>query len=137
MLAAAQMAVEKGRREGMRVLPDKDAFAACPSDSIDYAVMERAQQVGCVPVDMGWSDLGSWDTLHAIAARDADGNTSDEPNVTLIDSRNCLVRSDGPHVSLVGVDDLIVVVDGNDILIVPRGKSQLVKKAAEAAATRG
>lgn len=135
MLAAVTAAYEKGRRDGRRILPDPEAFAGCPSDSIDYAVMERSERVGCVPVDMGWSDVGSWDTLHAIADRDGDGNATDGL-ATLISTRNCLVRSDGPRISLVGVEDLIVVATANDVMIVPRGQSQLVKKAAEAAASR-
>jgi mannose-1-phosphate guanylyltransferase len=135
MAAAARAAVAQARREGARVLPDRDAFAQCPSDSIDYAVMERAEKVACVPVEMGWSDLGSWDALHAIAAKDAAGNAG-SANATLIEAQGCLVRSDGIHVSLVGTENLIVVASGNEILIVPRGKSQLVKKAAEAAAAR-
>lgn len=135
ILAAARSAVALARREGARVLPDTDAFAACPSDSIDYAVMERAEKVACVPVDMGWSDLGSWDALHAIAAKDGADNAAD-PSATLIGARGCLVRSDGIKVSLVGVEDLIVVASGDEILIVPRGQSQLVKQAAEAAAAR-
>jgi mannose-1-phosphate guanylyltransferase len=135
MAAAARTAVAQARREGSRILPDRDAFAQCPSDSIDYAVMERAEKVACVPVEMGWSDLGSWDALHSIAAKDAAGNAG-SANATLIETQGCLVRSDGIRVSLVGTEDLIVVASGNEILIVPRGKSQLVKKAAEAAAAR-
>jgi mannose-1-phosphate guanylyltransferase len=135
MAAAARTAVGKARREGARILPDRDAFAQCPSDSIDYAVMERAEKVACVPVEMGWSDLGSWDALYAIATKDEAGNAG-SANATLIETQGCLVRSDGIHVSLVGTEDLIVVASGNEILIVPRGKSQLVKKAAEAAAAR-
>ncbi|HEX7858309.1 MAG TPA: mannose-1-phosphate guanylyltransferase [Sphingobium sp.] len=135
MLAAVTAAHEKGRREGRRILPDAESFANCPSDSIDYAVMEQSERVGCVPVDMGWSDVGSWDTLHAIADKDSEGNAAGGL-ATLIGSRNCLVRSDGPRISLVGVEDLIVVATNNDVMIVPRGQSQLVKKAAEAAATR-
>lgn len=135
MLAAVTAAIEKGTRDGRHVLPDAESFAACPADSIDYAVMEQSERVGCVPVDMGWSDVGSWDVLHAIAGKDGDGNVADG-STTLISTRNCLVRSDGPHVSLVGVQDLIVVATANEVMIVPRGQSQLVKQAAEAAAAR-
>ncbi len=135
MLAAARAAMAGQPLDAARLTPDCDAFEQCPSNSIDYAVMERADRVACVPVDMGWSDLGSWDALHEISKRDeADNSASDA--VTLIDSRNCLVRSDGVHVTLVGVDDLIVVASGDQVMIVPRGKSQLVKQAAEAARKR-
>ena len=135
MLGAAREALAGQSLAAARILPDCDAFERCPSDSVDYAVMERADKVGCVPVEMGWSDLGSWDALHDIADVDAAANSAG-PAATLIDSSNCLVRSDGPHVTLVGVSDLIVVASGNEIMIVPRGKSQLVKKAAEAAQKR-
>ena len=74
ILAAAQDAMAAARRDGTRLFPDAHAFAASPSESIDYAVMERAERVAVVPVSMGWSDLGSWDALHAISDTDADGN---------------------------------------------------------------
>lgn len=135
MLAAARASLAGRVLDSERVTPDCDAFERCPSDSIDYAVMERADRVACVPVEMGWSDLGSWDALHDIADTDDAANSAGAA-ATLIDSHNCLVRSDGPHISLVGVENLIVVASGNEIMIVPRGKSQLVKKAAEAAQKR-
>jgi mannose-1-phosphate guanylyltransferase/mannose-1-phosphate guanylyltransferase/mannose-6-phosphate isomerase len=127
MVAAATAALDGARREGVRVWPDADAFAASPSDSIDYAVMEKASRVAVVPVAMGWSDLGSWDALHAISATDADGNAH-AGDVIAVDTANCFVRSDGVRVALVGVSDLIVVTSGNDVLILPRGRSQDVKK---------
>jgi len=130
MLAAAQDAMAAARREGVQIHPDAAAFAASPSDSIDYAVMERAYRVAMVPVAMGWSDLGSWDALHAISECDSAGNACRGDVITL-DSSNCLVRTDGPRVALVGVQDLIVVVNGNDILILPRGQSQKVKQVTE------
>jgi len=135
MLHAAQEAMAKARREGARVWPDADAFAASPSDSIDYAVMEKAERVAVVPVAMGWSDVGSWDALHAISDGDEAGNVHGSAgggDVLAIDTRNCLVRTDGIKVSLVGVEDLIVVASGNDVLVLPRGRSQEVKKLIEA-----
>ena len=131
MLVACQQAMDRGIRLGSRIMPDPDAFAACPADSIDYAVMEKADRVAVVPVSMGWSDVGSWDALHLLSECDADGNAH-RGTVLSIDSTNCLVRSDGPRVALVGVEDLIVVASGDDVLIVPRGHSQDVKKLIEA-----
>ncbi|RYD50648.1 MAG: mannose-1-phosphate guanylyltransferase/mannose-6-phosphate isomerase [Sphingomonadales bacterium] len=132
MLAAAQSAMAKGRREGTRIWPDADAFAASPSNSIDYAVMERSPKVAVVPVSMGWSDVGSWDALHAISEADEGGNVV-RGDVVAIDTANCLVRAGtGKRVALVGVEDLIVVADGDDILILPRGRSQDVKRLLEA-----
>ncbi len=131
MLVAARGAMTAATREGSRIFPDRDAFAAAPDQSIDYAVMERATRVAVVPVSMGWSDLGSWDALHAISEADADGNAH-QGEVLAIDTKNCLVRSDGVRIALVGVEDLIVVASGGDVLILPRGRSQEVKKLIEA-----
>jgi mannose-1-phosphate guanylyltransferase/mannose-1-phosphate guanylyltransferase/mannose-6-phosphate isomerase len=132
MLVAVQRSMDKARREGGRIWPDDDEFAACPSDSIDYAVMEKAPRVAVVPVAMGWSDVGSWDALHAISDCDGHGNVC-RGDVIAIDTANCLVRADADkRVALVGVEDLIVVVSGDDVLVLPRGRSQEVKKIIEA-----
>ena len=131
ILLAAEAAMAAAQRQGVRVLPDATAFAASPDVSIDYAVMEKAERVAVVPVQMGWNDVGSWDALHAISHQDGNGNTH-AGEVTAIDTRNCLVRTDGAHIALVGVEDLIVVASGNDILILPRGRSQEVRKLTEA-----
>lgn len=136
MLAAAQNAMARAERDGVQILPDASAFAASPSDSIDYAVMEKADRVAVVPVSMGWSDVGSWDALHALSDCDADGNSGSD-DALLIDSKNCLVRTDGARVAMVGVHDLIVIASGNDILILPRGQSQDVKKVVEELKARG
>ena len=130
MLAAAEAAMAAAVREGSRIFPDREAFAASPADSIDYAVMEKAARVAVVPVAMGWSDLGSWDALHAISDGDAADNAI-HGEVVALDTSNCLVRSDGVRVALVGVQDLIVVASGNDVLILPRGRSQEVKRLLE------
>ncbi|MFA6123812.1 MAG: mannose-1-phosphate guanylyltransferase/mannose-6-phosphate isomerase [Sphingomonas sp.] len=135
ILAASQRAMDGLRADGTRTYPDAEAFAAAPSDSIDYAVMEKADRVAVVPVSMGWSDLGSWDALHEISDRDQDGNvhaSREGGEVIAIDTANCLVRSDGARIAMVGVQDLIVVASGKDILILPRGRSQEVKALIEA-----
>jgi mannose-1-phosphate guanylyltransferase len=131
MLAAATEGMEKARRDGNRIYPDAKAFGASPSESVDYAVMEKAGRVAVVPVDMGWSDLGSWDALHAIAPRDAENNVH-QGEVVAIDTSGCLIRTDGPLVAAVGIQDLIVIATGDAVLILPRGSSQDVKRAVEA-----
>jgi mannose-1-phosphate guanylyltransferase len=130
MLTAARDAHDKATHDGTRVLPDAEAFAAAPADSIDYAVMEKADRVAVVPVSMGWSDIGSWDALYAIG----DSHAGD---VVAIDTDNCLLRSDGIRIAAVGVKDLIVVASGDSVLIVPRGQSQDVKKIVEALKAAG
>lgn len=124
MLAAAQAAMAAARRDGALIHPDADAFAACPSDSIDYAVMEKAERVAVVPVSMGWSDIGSWDALHEFGVDSKGGGVE-------IDVRDCLIRSDAIRIHAVGISDLIVVASGNDIIILPRGQSQRVKEITQ------
>jgi mannose-1-phosphate guanylyltransferase/mannose-1-phosphate guanylyltransferase/mannose-6-phosphate isomerase len=131
MLAAAKDAIAGARHEGSYVFPEPEAFARCPSDSIDYAIMERAEKVACVPVAMGWSDVGSWDSLHAVSERDANDNSL-RGDVLALGASRCLVHTDGPRVALVDVEDLIVVVSGNDVLILPRGKAQEVRRIVDA-----
>lgn len=128
MLAHARDAIAGARREDGLVHPDEAAFQACPSNSIDYAVMERAEKVAVAPVSMGWSDVGSWDALYEI------GGAHAGVLPVAIDTRDCLIRSDGIRVHTVGVSDLIIVASGNDILILPRGKSQDVRKIVDARA---
>jgi mannose-1-phosphate guanylyltransferase/mannose-1-phosphate guanylyltransferase/mannose-6-phosphate isomerase len=114
------------------IRPDPDRFARSPSVSIDYAVMEKDRRVAVVPVEMGWSDIGSWDALHELRERDERGNVATGP-ATLIDTDNCLVHSAGRRVVTLGVSDLIVVVGEDEVLVLPRGQSQRVKEAAERA----
>ena len=129
-VAAVRASIDAGERRGQRVYPDAALFAEVADESVDYAVMEKAAKVAVVPVEMGWSDLGSWDALHEIAERDADGN-SHFGEVVAIDTSGCLIRTDGPLVAAVGVKDLIIVATGDAILILPRGSSQDVKRAVE------
>lgn len=129
MLAAAQAAMAAARTEGNRIYPDNTDFAACPSDSIDYAVMEKAERVVVVPVSMGWSDVGSWDALHDIRGKDDGGNTV-IGETRLSEAKGNLIHADGIRVSIHGVDNLIVVANGKEVLILPRGSSQKVRDFA-------
>ncbi len=108
MLRAVRTCMDKAQRQDNIIRPDPDCFADSPSDSIDYAVMERAEKVACVPVTMGWSDVGSWDSLHDISVKDDNGNVL-QGDVLALGTKGCLVHSDGPRIALVDVDDLIVV----------------------------
>ncbi len=130
MLAAAQAAFERAHRDGTLLTPDADAFAACPSNSIDYAVMEKADRVAVVPVNMGWSDVGSWDALYGLNARDEAQNAV-SGDVRLLESWGNLVQSDGIRISAHGINDLIIIASGNEVMILPRGQSQNAKKLAK------
>lgn len=128
---AAERSVAAGMQDGDAFYADAPAFADAPSDSIDYAVMEKAARVAVVPVSMGWSDLGSWHTVHALAAgKDADGNAL-AGDVFAHDSTGNLVRAGGKRVSLVGMEGVAVIVDGDDILVMPLDRCQDVRAAAK------
>lgn len=127
MLAATAQAMAMATHIGNRISPDAASFAAAPADSIDYAVMENADRVAVVPVNMGWSDVGSWDALYGLGSHDGNANCHRGDVVTL-DTNNSLMVSDGIRITALGVSDLIVVASGQDVLIIPRGRSQEVKR---------
>lgn len=131
ILVATEESVATGRSEALRLYPDSLSFGRSPSDSIDYAVMEKAERVAVVPVEMGWSDVGSWDALHELAIKDVSGNAH-HGEVLAIDTSNCLIRSEGPLVAAIGVKDIIVIATKDAILVMPRGDSQQVKLAVDA-----
>jgi mannose-1-phosphate guanylyltransferase/mannose-1-phosphate guanylyltransferase/mannose-6-phosphate isomerase len=129
MGAAVRDAMSRAQRSGNHINPDADSFAACPADSIDYAIMEKAPKVAVAPVSMGWSDVGSWDALHDIGEKDADGNVT-SGTVRLDSSHGNLIHADGIRVSVHGVDDLLIIANGNEVMILPRGTSQKVRDFA-------
>ena len=128
---AADRAVAAGMYDGDALYADAIAFAKAPSVSIDYAVMEKDDRVAIVPVAMGWSDLGSWQAVHALAPRDNAGNAT-TGDVFLHDSHDNLIRSGGKRVSVIGMEGVAVIVDGDDILVMPLKRCQDVRAAAKA-----
>ena len=110
--------------------PDRDAFLPCPSDSIDYAVMEKTDQAAVVPVDMGWSDVGSWSALWDLADKDNNGNAI-KGDVIALDTRGSLLRSEGPAIATVGLDDIVVVATDDAVLVSHKHKVQNVKQVVE------
>ncbi|NOX24455.1 MAG: mannose-1-phosphate guanylyltransferase/mannose-6-phosphate isomerase [Actinobacteria bacterium] len=112
------------------VVLDREAFEKCPSDSIDYAVMEHTEAGAVVPLDAGWSDVGSWAAVWDIAPKDKLG-TATTGDVLVSGVRNSYVRSDGPLVAVSGVSDLIVVATDDAVLVVPRGQTQRVKEIVD------
>jgi len=129
---AAREAVAAGREDGRRFHPDATAFAAIESESVDYAVMENTTRAAMVPVAMGWSDIGNWQALHASLPTDSAGNTL-RGRGELVDCRNVMVDTDGPRVSVIGLEDVVVVVDGDEILVTTREGAQKVGKLDGAA----
>ena len=125
MADRVERAVAAARRDGARIDPAAAPFASIEGESIDYAVMEHTDRAAMVSVDMGWSDIGSWDALMAARKADADGNVAVGP-AELVQCRNVMVDSDGKRVSVVGLEDVIVVVDGDEILVTSRAGAQSV-----------
>ncbi|MGE0667619.1 MAG: mannose-1-phosphate guanylyltransferase/mannose-6-phosphate isomerase [Sphingomonadales bacterium] len=116
MLDACKAAMDKARTDLDFVRLDEESFKAAPSNSIDYAVMEKTDRAAVIPVDMGWSDVGSWSALHEVAAKDASGNAV-WGDVIAVDTTDSLVRSDGPLVVTYGLDKVVVVATKDAVLV--------------------
>ena len=150
ILKACQDAWALGSADGDFVRVGKEAFAACPSDSIDYAVMERiAKQSGIkagevsalptgvvIPLTAGWSDVGAWDALWHVLPKDSNGNVA-QGDVLLQDCRDTLALSEGRLIACVGVSDLVVVETADAILVAHKDKTQDVKKIVDSLKREG
>jgi mannose-1-phosphate guanylyltransferase/mannose-6-phosphate isomerase len=140
--SAAETAWRQSTSDGPFLRFDAKAFAAIPAESIDYAVMEPASREGSglalkmVPLDAGWSDLGAWDAVWQVGARDADGNAS-HGDAHLRDSRNTLVHATSRLVGVIGLDDVTVVETADAVLVAHRSKSPAVKDLVGALAKAG
>ena len=128
--ASAETAVQKAYRDMDFCRLDEAAFAASPSDSIDYAVMERTAHAVVVPADIGWSDVGSWSALREVLPHDADGNAA-RGDVYLDGVTDTLVRAESRIVALVGVRDLVVVETADAVLVAHKDQVQRVKQVVE------
>ncbi len=124
---ASARSVSGGSEEGSRFLPDGAAFAAIEPESVDYAVMEETDRAAMVPAAMGWSDIGNWAALREATDRDHDGN-SVRGRAELVDCRGVFVDTDGPRVSVIGLDDVAIVVDGDEVLVTTMEGAQKVGK---------
>lgn len=126
-----EQAISKRSPEGIFLRPEASHFQRCPSISIDYAVMERSAAVSVVPVDMGWSDVGSWDALWRVTMPDAEGNVI-RGQGALIGCTDSLVRNDGgPFVAALGLENMIVVSTGDAVLIAPRNRAEDIRKVVD------
>ncbi len=136
IVAACRKALIEARRDSDFIRLGKEAFAAGAANSIDYAVMEHTRRAAVAPVDMGWSDIGSWDALWAMSAKDAAGNVL-EGNVVAEGARNCYLRSEAGLVAAVGVEDLVVVATDDAVMVAPRDRTQEVKSLVARLAKEG
>jgi len=109
---------------------NKDAFAACPEDSVDYAVMEQTDKGVMIPLSCGWNDLGSWDALWQAGVKDEDGNVT-KGDVVICDVRNSYLHAETRLLAAVGLENHIVVETSDAVLISPRDRVQEVKKIVD------
>ena len=134
---AVSCASQGGSVDGIFHRPDSAAFAACPAISIDYAVLERAANVSVVPVDMGWSDVGSWDALWHVSGADGEGNVA-RGECAAIATRNSFLRNDGgPLLVAFGVEDMVVVSTADAVLVAPRDRAEDLRLVVDQIAARG
>ncbi|HEY9041449.1 MAG TPA: mannose-1-phosphate guanylyltransferase/mannose-6-phosphate isomerase, partial [Rheinheimera sp.] len=115
---------------------NKAAFEACPSDSIDYAVMEKTEHAVAVPLDAGWNDVGGFAALWQVSAKDSDGNVLCG-DVLALDSENSYVRSDDKLVAAIGVKDLVVISTKDAVLVAHKDQAQQVKQIVNQLAQMG
>jgi len=131
MLEACKTALKDARSDLDFTRLDAIAFERSPSKSIDYAVIEHTDRAAVVPVDMGWSDVGSWEALLSESAGDDNGNVA-VGDVVADDVRGCYLRADdGVMVAALGIEDLVVVATADAVLVTPRHRSQDVKRIVE------
>jgi len=136
ILAAASTAFAARTQAEHFIRPERAAMESCPSLSIDYAVMEHTKNAAVMPLDMGWCDLGSWASLHAISEKDATGNTV-YSNVIMQETTNCHIRSNRPLIAAIGLNDLIVVAADNAVLIASHDKIGEIKTLMRSMVAQG
>lgn len=130
MLACCRKALAGAQKDLDFIRLDAEAFAACPKDSIDYAVMEKTDDAAVIPLEAGWSDVGSWSALWEVGPSDDGGNVV-RGEVMTHESRNCYLYSSGRMVVAVGLEDHVVVETADAVLVAPRERVQEVKIIVE------
>ena len=131
MLEICRQAYEAGTEDLDFIRIPKDIFATCPSDSIDYAVMERTARAAVVPLDCGWNDVGSWPALWQAGAPDADGNVT-RGDVMLRDVGNSYVRAESRLAAVIGLQDVVVIETPDAVLVSSKDAAQDVKHIVSA-----
>jgi len=130
IVACMAEAVGAGRTDGRFFRLGSEAMAACPSDSIDYSLMEKTAKAAGVEADIGWSDIGSWQALWEVSEKDGQGNAV-RGDILLEDVHNSLIRSEHTLVAAVGLHDTMVVETADAVLVAPMARSQDVKKIVD------
>lgn len=136
MLTAVKQAVNEGQNDLDFFRLAKAPFASSPSDSIDYAVMEKTDRASVVSLNLGWNDVGAWDAVWDISGKDANGNAC-TGDVMLYNTRDTLVHASGRMVATIGVDNLVVVETADAVMVSHKDRAQDVKKVVEALKAAG
>jgi len=128
ILTSCQESIDKAKIDLDFLRVDEQAFANCPSESIDYAVMEKTDNAVVVPLDAGWSDIGSWSAILEVSETDENGNyVNANADAILQDTSNCLVHGEERLISVLGLDDVVVVDTKDALLVASKSKVQNVK----------
>lgn len=130
MVESCRQALATGRKDMFLLRLNADAFGEIKGQSIDYAVMERTAHAAVVPIDISWSDIGSWSALWSESGKDDDGNVA-HGDVLSIDSHDCYLRSSGRLVAAVGLDNVVVVATEDVVLVTDKRRDQDVKAVVE------
>lgn len=126
MLKICRAALNAAKTDLDFVRLDKDIFATCPADSIDYAVMEKTSSAVVIPLDAGWNDVGSWSALWDVTSKDASGNAI-KGDVLTVDTSNSFIHSSNKLVAVIGVKDLVVVETDDAVMVAAKSRVQDVK----------
>ncbi|SCW54228.1 mannose-1-phosphate guanylyltransferase / mannose-6-phosphate isomerase [Sphingobium faniae] len=129
---ACRAAMRAARDDGDYIRPDAAAFAACPGISIDYAIMEKTDRAAVVPVDMGWSDVGSWQALWALKDRNGQDSICEGAAIDMDGHGNLIIVDDGPPVGAMGMRDCVIISTAAGILVMPRERSADIRALADA-----
>lgn len=127
---ACQLSMKDTAKDNDFLRVNEEAFYACPSESIDYAVMEKTDASVVVPMDAGWNDIGSWSSLWDISKKDCNGNAA-QGDVMLHDVNNSYIRTDEQLVAAIGVDDLVIVSTKDVLIVAHKDSVQDIKVVSE------
>ena len=127
IVAACRAALADADQDADFLRLEEASFARQPDLSFDYAVMEHTARSAVIPIDIGWSDVGSWDALYQIAGKDADGNVL-KGDVIAVECRNSYLRSEGAAIAALGIDDIAVIATQDALLVCPRARAQDVSR---------
>jgi len=128
--------IEKRTNDQDFIRPEAESFLQCPSDSIDYAVMEKTDAAMMVPLDAGWSDVGSWAALHDVRKQDEAGNTIDG-DVVMQDCKGMFIQAESRLVTAVGLEDVVIIETKDSMLVAAKSKSQNVKELVDQLKAQG